>query len=208
VVSNSRELDVDNIHALLVEMASTNPSYTIEMVDLSETIDMLKRERSEARRDVHRKAEAEIVLIRDREAGEIRQVDAHYDVQLHDARARLKSRLSLVSGPHTESGRAAYSVASLDNEGRLDDLAPHSMQALAIRGYESASRTFAGPAASYGPHVAQPMFRNQSFTSLESVLQAPSDEGYQSRFGLCEHGALADDGWCDACTSINSRWGA
>lgn len=204
-MSNSRELDVDNIHTLLVEMASTNPSFTIEMVDLSETIDMLKRERSEARRDVHRKAEAEIALIRDREAGEIRQVDAHYDVQLHNARAGLKSRLSLVSGPHTGSSRAAYSVASLDSEGRLDDLAPHPMQALAIRGYESASRTFASPATSYGPHMAQPMFRNQSFTSLESVLQSPSDEGYQSRFGLCEH--RADDGWCDACTGINSRWG-
>jgi hypothetical protein len=207
-MSNPREFDVDNIHALLVEMASTNPSFTIEMVDLSETIDILKRERSQARRDVRRKAETEIALIRDKEAEEIRQVDAHYDVQLHDARARLKSRLSLVSGPHTESGGAAYSVASLGNEGRLDDLAPHSMQTLAIRGYESAPRTFASPVISYGPHVAQPMFRNQSFASSESVLQALSDEGYQSRFSLCEHGALANGGWCDACTSINSRWGA
>jgi hypothetical protein len=206
-MSNSRELDVDNIHALLVEMASTNPSFTIEMVDLSETIDMLKRKRSQARRDVHRKAEAEIVLIRDREAEEIRQVDAQYDVQLHDARARLKSRLSLVSGLHTESDRTTYSVASLDNEDRLDDLAPHSMTALVMRGYESTSGTFAGPATSYGPHMAQPTFRHQSITSLESVLHAPSDEGYQSRFGLCEHRALTDDGWCDACTGMGSRWG-
>src|SRR5271155_1525165 len=122
-MSNSREFGVDNIHALLVEMTSINPSFTIEMVNLSEAIDLLKHERREARRDVHRKAEAEIALIREREAGEIRQVDAHYDVQLHDARASLKSRLTLVSGPHTESGRAAYSVASLGNEGRLDDLA-------------------------------------------------------------------------------------
>jgi hypothetical protein len=131
MMSNSRELDVDDIHVLLVEMASTHPSITIEMVDLSETIAMLKRERSQARRDMHRKVEAEIALIRDREAGEIRQVDAYYDVhrkaeaeialirdreageipqvnayydvQLHDARARLKSRLSLVSGSHAES---------------------------------------------------------------------------------------------------------
>jgi hypothetical protein len=207
-MSNSRELDVDNIHALLVEMVSTNPSFTVEMVDLSETIDKLKRERSQARRDVHRKAEAAITLIRDREAEEIREVDARYDVQLHDARARLKSRLSLVSGPSTESRGSAYSVASLGNEGRLDDLAPHSMQALAIQDYESASRTFAGPAISHAPHVAQPIFRNQSSTSSESVLQALSDEGYQSRFGFCDHGILTDDGWCDACTSMNSGWGA
>jgi hypothetical protein len=80
MMSNSRELDVDDIHVLLVEMASTHPSITIEMVDLSETIAMLKRERSQARRDMHRKVEAEIALIRDREAGEIRQVDAYYDV--------------------------------------------------------------------------------------------------------------------------------
>src|ERR1700728_3844602 len=129
-MSNPRELDVDNIHALLVEVAPTNSLFTIEMVDLSETIDTLKCERSQARRDVRRKAEAEIALIRDREADEIRLVDAHYDVRLHDARARLKSRLSLVSGPHTESGGAAYSVTSLGNEGRLDDLAPHSTQNL------------------------------------------------------------------------------
>jgi hypothetical protein len=207
-MSNPRELDVDNIHALLVEVGPTNSLFTIEMLDLSETIDMLKCERSQARRDVRRKAEAEITLIRDKEADEIQQVDAHYDVRLHDARARLKSRLSLVSGPHTESGGAAYSVTSLGNEGRLDDLAPHSMQTLAIRGYEPASQTFASPAVSYGHHVEQPMFRNQSFASSESVWHALSDEGYQSRFGLCEHAALTDDGWCDTCTSINSRWGA
>ena len=201
--SNAGEIDVDNIHAHLVRTVSTNPLFPIEALDLIETVDMLRRERRNARHAVHQKAEKEIALIRDKEAAEIQQVDALYGERLRSVRSKLTSRLVVGSELHPGSGGGAPSMSSYDNEAGVDDLAPQTMQAPVMQANELASPSFTTPAELYDPHLEHSMFRGLSITSpSESALHALSDEGYQSRFGLCEHRILGDDSFCYLCDAL------
>jgi hypothetical protein len=198
---DARELDVDNIHKHLVKTVSESPFFPIEAVDRLERIEMLRRQRKQAKNAIHRKADKEVALIREREAAEEQRVEACYDEQIRCERGRLAERLALGSGSQTESGRSLPSTSAFELEVRRDDFAPQSFPSQAD---EYASRSFTTPAGFLTPHMFLPGLQDNSVASVsESGMQVPSDEGYHSRFGYCEHRPLSGDPWCDVCLGIS-----
>jgi hypothetical protein len=67
---DAHEFGVDNIHKHLAKTVSESPFFPIEAVDLLEKMDMFRRQRRQARHAIHRRAEKEVALIREREAAE------------------------------------------------------------------------------------------------------------------------------------------
>jgi hypothetical protein len=201
---DAHELDVDNIHKHLVKTVSESPFFPIEAVDRLERIETLRRQRRQARNAIHRKADKEIALIREREAAEEQRVEAWYGEQIRSERGRLAERLALGSGSQTESGRSLPSTSAFELEVRRDDFAPQEMQSFPLQADEYASRSFTTPAGFLTPHMFLPGLQDNSVASAsESGMQAPSDEGYHSRFGYCEHRPLSGDPWCDVCLGIS-----
>src|SRR5277367_1237744 len=191
---DAHELDVDNTHQHLVKAVSESQLYPIEVVDLLETIWRLQRQRRQVRHAIHRRAEKEVALIREREAVEEQSVEAYYGEQIRSVRGGLAERLALGSGSQTESGRSLPSTSAFELEARRDDFAPQEMQSFPLQAGEYASPSFTTPAGFLTPHMFLPGHQDNSVTSAsESGMQAPSDEGYQSRFGYCEHRPLGGD---------------
>src|SRR5271154_1128930 len=187
---DAHELDVDNTHKHLVKAVSESQLYPIEVVDLLETIWRLQRQRRQVRHAIHRRAEKEVALIREREAAEEQSVEAHYGEQIHSVRGRL----ALGLGSQTESGRSLPSTSAFELEARRDDFTPQEMQSFPLPADEYASPSFTTPAGFLTPHMFLPGLQDNSVASAsESGMQAPSDEGYQSRFGYCEHRPLGGD---------------
>jgi hypothetical protein len=200
---NAHELDVGKIHTHLVKTVSESPFFPLEAVDLLETMETLRLQRRQARLAIHRKAEKEVALIREREAVEEQQVEAHYGEQIRNVRGRLAARLALGSGPQTESGQSLPSMSAFELEARFDDFAREEMQGFTIQADEHASRSFTAPSGFSAPHMFLPGLRDNSVASAsESGVQAPSDEGYHSRFGYCEHRPLGGDPFCDVCLGV------
>ena len=197
---NAHELDVDKIHTHLVKTVSASPFFPLEAVDLLETMETLRLQRRQARHAIHRKADKEVALIREREAAEEQRVEAHYGEQIHNVRGKLAARLALGSGPQTESGRSLPSMSGFELETRFDDFAREEMQEFTMQVDEHASRSFTAPAGFLAPHMFLPGLQDNSVVSVsESGMQAPSDEGYHSKFGYCEHRPLGGDLFCDVC---------
>jgi hypothetical protein len=115
----------------------------------------------------------------------------------------LAARLALGSGPQTESGRSLPSMSAFEPEASFDDFAREEMQECTIQADEHASRSFTAPAGLLAPHTFLPGLQDYSVASAsESGMQAPSDEGYHSRFGYCEHRPLSGDPFCDVCLGV------
>jgi hypothetical protein len=206
MMPDARELDVDNIHKHLLKTVSDSPLFPIEAVDLLETIEMLRRQRRQARHAIHQKAEKDVALIREREAAEEQQVAAHYGEQIRSVRGRLAAALALGSGSQTASARSLPSTSAFELEASFDDFAPREMQNFTLQADEHASRSFTASAGFLTPHMLLPGLQDNSVTSAsESGMQAPSDEGYHSRFGYCEHRPLGGDSWCDVCFGGSSH---
>src|SRR5271170_3686647 len=201
---DAHEFGVDNIHKHLAKTVSESPFFPIEAVDLLEKMDMLRRQRRQARHAIHRRAEKEVALIREREAAEEQRVKAYYGEQIRSVRGRLAERLALGSGSQTESGRSLPSTSAFELEAGRDDFAPQEMQSFPLPADEYASPSFTTPAGFLTPHMFLPGLQDNSVASAsESGMQAPSDEGYQSRFGYCEHRPLGGDPWCVVCLGIS-----
>jgi hypothetical protein len=65
---------------------------------------------------------------------------------------------------------------------------------------EHASQSLTTPTGFLAPHMFLPSLQDNSVVSVsESGMQAPSDEGYHSRFSYCEHRPLGGDAFCDVC---------
>lgn len=198
---DAHELGVDNIHKHLVKTVSESPFFPIEAVDLLEKMEMLRRQRRQARHAIHRRAEKEVALIREREE---QRVEAYYGEQIRSVRGRLAERLALGSGSQTESGRSLPSTSAFELEARRDDFASQEMQSFPLHAGEYASPSFMTPAGFLTPPMFPPGLQDNSVASAsESGMQAPSDEGYHSRFGYCEHRPLGGDLWCDVCFGIS-----
>jgi len=187
-----------------VKAVSESQLFPIEVVDLLETIWMLQRQRRQDRYAIHRRAEKEVAVIREREATEEQRMDACYGEQIRNVRSRLAERLALGSGSQTESGRSLPSTSAFELEARRDDFTPQEMQSFTLPTDEYASPSFTTPAGFLTPHMFLPGLQDNSVTSAsESGMQAPSDEGYHSRLGYCEHRPLGGDLWCDVCLGIS-----
>jgi hypothetical protein len=200
---NAHELNVDNIYTRLVKTVSESPLYPLEAVGLLETIETLRFQKKQARYAVHQRAEKDVALIRQREAAEEQQVETQYGEQIRIVRGMLATRLALGSVSQTEPGQSLPSTSAFDVEARPDDFAPQEMQSFAIRAGEHASQSFTAPAAFSASHMLLPGLQGNSVASAsESGMQAPSDEGYHSKFGYCEHRPLGGDLFCDVCLGL------
>ena len=203
---NAHELDVDKIHTHLVKTVSESPFFSLEAVDLLETMETLRLQRRQARHAIHRKAEKEVALIREREAAEEQEAEAHYGEQIRNVRGKLAARLALGSGPQTESGRSLPSMSAFELETRFDDFAHEEMQEFTMQADEHVSQSLTTPTGFLAPHMFLPSLQDNSVVSVsESGMQAPSDEGYHSRFGYCEHRPLGGDAFCDVCLGMISH---
>jgi len=203
---DAHELDVDNTHKYLVKAVSESQLFPIEVVDLLETIWVLQHQRRQARHAIHRKAEKEVALIREREAAEEQDVEACYGEQIRSVRGRLAERLALGSGSQIELGRSLPSTSAFELEARRDDFTSQEMQGFPLQADEYASPSFTTPAGFLTPHMFLPGLQDNPVASAsESGMQAPSDEGYHSRFGHCEHRPLGEDQWCDVCLGISHQ---
>jgi hypothetical protein len=197
-------MDGESIHTHLVRCVAANPLYPIEVVDLIEEVDALKRQRTKAKDNVRRAAEKEISAIRDRAAVELQQVNAHYDEKLSNARSKLEERLT--SGSRmVEEGRSMPSVASSDIQSSISGLAREPLEATAPQTDVSVSPYITAQAAFPEPLAWDYPFQDHHTASVsETAPQLPSDEGYYSlnRVGFCEHKLSDDDPWCDDCLAM------
>jgi hypothetical protein len=198
-------MDVDSIHAQLVKCVATNPLYPIEVVDLIEEVDTLKRQRTQAKDNVRRAAEKDISAIRDRAAAELQEVNAEYGEKLFNARSMLEERLTSGSRMLIEEGRSMPSVASFDIQPSISGLAHGPSPATVPQTDASTSPYVTAQAAFFEPPASSYAFQNHHTASAsDTALQLPSDEGYNSlnRVGYCEHRLSNDDSWCDDCLSL------
>jgi hypothetical protein len=176
------------------------------MVDLLEKMETLRFQRRQARHAIHRWAEEQIAHIREREAAKEQQMEEFYGEQIRSVRGSLAQRLALGSGSQTESGRSLPSTSVFGIEARLDDFAAQDIQSSTTQADEQESQSFTTPVGFSMPYMFLPGLHDNSVASVsESGMQAPSDEGYHSRFGYCEHRPLGGDTWCDVCLGVSSH---
>ncbi len=188
-----------------MKCVAANPLYPIEVVDLIEEVDTLKRERAQAKDNVRRAAEKDISVIRDRAAAELQEVNAQYGKKLLNARSRLEERLTSGSRMLIEEGKSVPSVASFDIQPSISGLAHGSSPATVPQTDASTSPHVTAQGPFYEPPAWNDAFRNHhSPSASETALQLPSDDGYYSmnRVGYCEHRLANDDSWCDECLVV------
>jgi hypothetical protein len=198
-------MDVESIYAHLGRCVAANPLYPIEVVDLIEEVDALKRQRTQAKDNIRRATEKAISAIHDRAAVELQQVNAHYDEKLSNARSKLEERLTSGSRMVSAEGRSMPSVASFDIQSSISGLAREPSEAAAPQTDVSASPYITAQAAFPESLAWDYIFQDHHTASVsETVPLLPSDEGYYSlnRVGFCEHKLSDDDPLCHDCLAM------
>jgi hypothetical protein len=199
-------MDVDSIHAHVVKCVATNPLYPVEVVDLIEEVDALKRQRTQAKDDIRRAAEKDISAIHDRAAAELQRVNAYYDEKLLSARAKLKERVTCASRTSIDDNRRMPSVASLDAQSNISGLSLRRSHAASSPTGVSTSPYVTGQAPLYEATAWSYASQHDrhSAPDSETALPLPSDEGYYSldKVGYCGHRFSDDVPWCDDCLAL------